>query len=422
MREKLTEIFLLLTIFLLPWQTRWIFSFAMIGGEASQYGTLSLYATEFIIFIVVLLRGKWQPIEGIKKIIQAGYFLFGTVFFSLAFTSFFLAGIAQIFHFIFAFALFTLLCDVRTNIKSVGIAFIAGLIIPSVLGLWQVIFGASPASTFFGLSAQDAKFAGTAVVETATSRTLRAHGSFPHPNIFGGYIAVSLVSLSWIVRMIKTKKQLIISSIPAILFSVTLIITFSRGAWIAVIVGFLILLSFMFVRRRAVPSRVIPIMIIGFVSLIATFIIFYPQIFARFEPGLRVEKISIEERVSQYSWFDDVLRHNPLFGVGPGAYTFALQAIDPEKEVWNYQPIHNIFLLILGEIGIFGFIVFLNFILRVDQISARVSKQAGGMFGLTLGVVLIILGLFDHYLWSLWPGLALGVVGISLIIQWSKQT
>ena len=251
---------------------------------------------------------------------------------------------------------------------------------------------------------------------------MRAYGSFPHPNIFGGFIAVGIVSLAWFVRTIKTKKQLIISVIPVVLFSVTLILTFSRGAWISIIVGFLLLLSLMFVRRRAIPSHAVLAMVIGFVSLIATSFVFYPQIFARFEPGLRVEKISIEERVSQYSWFDDVFKHNPLFGVGPGAYTFALQAIDPGKDAWAYQPIHNIFFLILGEIGILGFAAFLYLILRVDQLSAKVSKQAGGMLGLTLGVVLITLGLFDHYLWSLWPGLALGVFGIFLIMQWSRPT
>jgi len=422
MKEKLAEFFLLLTIFLLPWQTRWIFSSPVIGGEVSQYGTLSLYVTELIILIVVLLRGKWQPVEGMKKVTQAGYLLLGTVFFSLAFTSFFSIGIAQILHIIFAFALFTLLCDVRTKIKSLVIVFVAGLIIPSILGLWQVIVGSSPSFSWLGLSAQNTQTAGTAVVETASSRMLRAYGSFPHPNIFGGYIAVGLVSLSWIVRMIKTKQQLIISAIPVILFSVTLILTFSRGAWIALIVGFLLLISLMFVRHRVIPSHVIPVMITGFISLITTLIVFYPQIFARFEPDLRIERISIEERVSQYSWFDDVFKHNPLFGVGPGSYTFALQAIDSGKDAWAYQPIHNIFLLILGELGIFGFATFLYLILRVDQISARVSKQAGGILGLTLGVVLIILGLFDHYLWSLWPGLALGVLGISLIIQWSRHT
>lgn len=409
-------------VFLLPWQTRWIFSSPVIGGEVSQYGTLSLHVTELIIFVVVLLRGKWQPVEGMKKIVQAGYLLFGTVFFSLAFTSFFQTGIAQVLHLIFAFALLTLLCDVRTNIKSVVSAFVAGLIIPSVLGLWQIIVGSSPSFSWLGLSAQDSQVAGTAVVETASSRMLRAYGSFPHPNIFGGYIAVGLVSFSWIVRMIKTKQQLIFSAIPVILFSVTLIFTFSRGAWLALIVGFLLLFSLMFVRRRVIPSHVIPVMIIGFISLITTFIIFYPQIFARFEPSLRVEKISIEERVSQYSWFDDVFKHNPLFGVGPGAYTFALQTIDSGKDAWAYQPIHNIFFLILGELGIFGFAAFLYLILRIDQLSAKVSKQADGMLGLTLCVVLIILGLFDHYLWSLWPGLALGVFGISLIVQWSRPT
>jgi O-antigen ligase len=279
---------------------------------------------------------------------------------------------------------------------------VSGLIAPTILGLWQVISGSSQESTFLGLSFQDAQTAGTAVVEIGSSRILRAYGSFPHPNIFGGFVAIGLLSLSWLVYKIENKRQFLFLIIPAIFLPVALVITFSRGAWLAATAGF--------------------IFIVGLISLLSTLILFFPQVSARFEPSLRVEKISIEERASQYSWFDDVFKHNPLFGVGPGAYTFALNAIDPEKNVWGYQPIHNTFLLILGEIGVLGLAAFIYFILRVDQISARVSKKIEGVFGLSFGIALLTLALFDHYLWSLWPGLALGVFGISLIIQLSRHT
>lgn len=418
-KEKFVEKILPLIIFLLPWQTRWIFSSQFIGGEISQYGQLSVYATEILILLVVFLRGRWQPIEGMKWIKQAGYFLLGSAFISLSFSFFFSAGLAQIFHIIFAFALFTLLCDVRTNFQYIIIAFLVGLILPAILGWWQVFSGSSPASSLFGLSFQDAQVAGTAVVETESVRKLRAYGSFPHPNIFGGYLAVGIVFLAWLARMIKTKLQLQITFIPVLILVYTIVITFSRSAWIALAAGLVVLSGLMIFRRKIIPQHIVYIIVAGLFSLFFAVVLYYPQLFARFDLDLRLERFSIEERASQFSWFDDVFKHNPLFGVGPGAYAFALNAIDPGEKVWDYQPIHNIFLLMLGEIGVVGFAAFVYLILRVDQISSRVSKTAGGIFGLTLGVVLIMLGMFDHYLWSLWPGLALGAVGISTIIQWS---
>lgn len=412
---------LLLTLFLLPWQTRWIFFSPTIGGDVSEYGQISLYATEVLLFIVMLLRGKPLYRPGLELVRQAGYFFLGAEFFSLAFTNFFNIGLGHVLHVLFAFALLSVLSDVRTNFKQAASAFITGLLVPAIIGWWQVIVGNSSSSSWLGLAMKDVQIVGTAVVETGGDRLLRAYGTFPHPNVFGGYLAVSLIMLAWLVRYIHSRRTLILSVIPVVILSATLIATFSRSAWLAITIGFLVLIALMLYRHRIVPSRAFPIMILGLITILSTLFVFHNQVFSRAQLTGRVEQISINERASQFSRFDDVFVRNPILGVGPAAYPFVLSQIDSGGKSWAYQPIHNVFLLILAELGAIGLGFFLYLFFRIDQISARGAKTAGGMLGLCLGIALFILSFFDHYLWSLWPGLALSAVAMAFIINWSIE-
>lgn len=419
MRERIAHTLLLIALFLLPWQTRWIFAVTPIEGGISEYGQFSVYVTQVLILLVVLLRGRPHYPESFKWIIQAAYFFLGVAFFSLGFSSDFSVGLAQMLHVISAFALFTVMCDVRTNIKQTAAAFVVGLLIPSMLGWWQVITGGSGSSSWFGLASKDAVTAGTAVVETASGRMLRAYGSLPHPNVLGGFLAVSLVILAWLVRFIHARRILLLTIVPVVFLSATLIVTFSRSAWLGIAVGFLALIGLMLFRRRLPPSRALPIIALGLLSVLSTLGFFYQQVFSRVSVDGRVEQISVVERTSQYSRFDDVFLLNPFLGTGPGAYPFALARLDPGGQAWFYQPVHNTFFLILGELGVIGAVALVYLLLRVDQVSSRSAKTAGGMLGLCLGIVLIVIGFFDHYLWSLWPGLALSVFALALIVKWS---
>src|SRR3989344_1153983 len=58
-RVALTGLYLL--IFLLPWQTRWIISSVTLDGRPWDYGQISLYATQIILFAVVTVTLLGKP-------------------------------------------------------------------------------------------------------------------------------------------------------------------------------------------------------------------------------------------------------------------------------------------------------------------------------------------------------------------------
>lgn len=420
MRQRLATWLLSIGVFFLPLQTIWIFSQVTIQGEATPFGTLGVYAIEVVFLLAILLRG--QPIihERAQKAVQAIYVFFGAGFLSLTLADQYYLGLIHLFHVIVAGALLMLLVDERTNLRSTLGLFLGGVMGATFLGWVQFLTGSSPTSTLFGLAAQNAQTAGAAVIETADGRWLRAYGTFPHPNIFGGYLAVAVIALAWLVRFLDKKFQRVLW-IPTILLSSTLLITFSRSAWLGLIVSFLLLVVLLWRRKRLPPRHAKTIVAIGLVTLLATVALFHTQVFARFNPQLRVEAISVEERTGQYTTFGEVFFSHPLIGVGPAGYVFALASRFPDQSVWTYQPIHNTPLLILSELGVLGLAALIYFLMRIDQVNSAVSKTPGGMFGLTLGVCLLVISLFDHYLWSLWPGLALTGLSLGFILRWSTD-
>ncbi len=418
MRDRLSNYFLFLFVFLLPWQTRWIFSELTINGDVTEYGKLAVYATEILLLFVMFLRGRPQILQGAYNPVRYGYFILAAGFFSVSLAAGFGVGLIQLLHIILALSFFTILCDQRTNVKQVIIVFLIGLIVPVVFGIAQFFSGTNPASSYLGMSYQNAQIPGTAVIETEAGRSLRAYGSFSHPNIFGGYLMVGILLIAWIVRF-QTTRNAHLLSVPLILFAVSLIFTFSRSAWLGLILSLLVLSGLMLWQRKVPPRRVFPIMILGLMSVLVTISIFNSEVYARFRPELRVEAISIEERASQYTHIDDIILSRPVFGVGPGGYVFALSQLTPNQSAWSYQPIHNTYLLILAEIGVLGFFGLFWFLMSIDKISSSVSKTAGGMFAFTLSLALFVVGLFDHYLWSSWAGLALCALCLALILRWS---
>jgi O-antigen ligase len=419
MSPRVSNLLVVLAAFFLPWQTLLILGGETIAGETSVYGVCGVYAVEVILIVAFFLRGRPQVSQTIRPIVKAFFLFLAAAFFSLAFSKWDTVGWFHLVHVVCAGLFFLLLIDERTHVKQVVIAFLAGLVVPIVIGWEQVLTGSSFASTVFGIAEKRSQIAGTAVVETLDGRTLRAYGTLPHPNIFGGFLAVGIVMFAWITQFVTTRQRLVLAIASSAVLSASIIITFSRSAWLALVVAFITLVTLALYQGRVLSRRVIPIMALGLVCLLAALIFFHTQVFARFNPSLRVEAISIEERASQYQTFVPVFSSAPMLGVGPGAYTFALASQNPGQPAWDYQPIHNTLLLILLELGVVGFVFFAHWIYRIDKLAHTLWREPNGIYALALGTTLLIIALLDHYLWSLWPGLVLCALALAVIVKWS---
>ncbi len=439
-RQKLANMFLLAALFLLPWQTVWLYRIIALPEGATVYGNLGVYVTEILIVLAFLLRGRPMVAAPFQKIMRALYFFLAACFFSLAWSRVFSVSLGFVSHVMVAGMLFLLLVDMRTNILHMMHAFVLGLILPCLLGWFQFVYGSSPASTVLGLSEKHVLTAGIAVVATNTFRSVGAYGTFPHPNIFGGYLAFAIVLIGWLAHLRTPHPSqgggrgvVALKMCLIVLFTSTLILTFSRGAWLALSIALVAILAQAFAYKKLIPHRAIPLISVGLLTLLLAVSMLHTHIFARFNPALHVEAISIEERASQYQTFFHVLppltkgrvgvgSAEWLVGVGPGAYVFELAALSKGQPAYAYQPIHNAFLLMLAELGIVGFVAFGYFVFEMLRLIFKHKKTTGGIFAVACILELLILAMIDHYPFSFWPGLALSTFILSISLRFANES
>ncbi len=401
-RDRLARRLLLAVLFLLPWQTRYILAMPTVGGAAWQYGVISVYATEVLILLAVSLLGWERVMQGIA----AWKWPLAAVVLSIVFAQMPWLGAVYAFHAACAALLVRGAIVSGLSTSRAVTAFAAGLVPAVVLGWWQTVVGSNPAVSWLGLAARDASQAGVAVVETAAGRLMRAYGPLPHPNIFGGFAAVALLAATRLASSPQTPSSTgggVFRALPFGLLSIAgsaLALSFSRSAAIGAVLAVAWLLWRL--RKQAVPA-----IAAACVGVALTVIPFAPSFAARVDAANRLERTSVTERVSQLKEWATVFLTNPVTGVGPGNYTAVLVVRDPSVPAWASQPVHNAFLLMLAELGFVGVFAFLSVLIPKTWNAWRQAGEEGRTWGIAFALVLLPIAFFDHYLWSLWPGMSL---------------
>lgn len=280
------------------------------------------------------------------------------------------------------------------------------LLPPIVFGLWQTLAQVVPASALFGVAEQDPVRLGVSVIQVGAERFLRAYGSFPHPNIFGGWLALVLLLTWWR----ASTHRLLLGLLP--LLSLALYPSFSRSAWVALAVGALMLCFYAW-KMRDLRHWLRGAVLIGLTFGVA--ILARPELlFTRIQASTRLESKSINERVVSLEQAWGVLHMHP-FGTGMGGYRLGLADLCRAKGCdVPAEPPHLVPVLMLAELGILRMVpalfavVFVAWNARLKALSTLVWFSP-----------VLVLACFDHYLWSLWSGQAL--VAVTVAIFWLYQ-
>ncbi len=446
---KLSYLFWYLFLLTLPLGARLIIKPRLVDGVFVEWGTISIFASEIVLlffcfFVFLLTIFDWQTIKGrileFKKVLIAlAAFLILALIPALN-SEFFGFSIFWFFRLIEVSLLFLSAIILRPTFKTTAIVFSLSLIPSLLLGVFQFGFQFSPANKWFGIAEHLPQVLGTSVIGISIGRFLRAYGTLPHPNILAAYLAVNFWLLLFLTSNIKREalqrsRQIMLLLLYFLFFLnfYVLFLTFSRAAWLALGLSLIIL----FVRFRESLGFPKPnkqfrgILILFSALLVLALILGYSHsdlIFSRMDTASYLENKSISERVAGFGEAKEIIFKSPLsspfgkgglrgilFGVGPGAHTYALAQKFPELSPYALQPVHNVWLLILAELGIFGFLAFIVFLIFLFK-----SIRAASRYKFAIILSLFILSFFDHYLWSLWQGLILGALVLTSIVFCDK--
>lgn len=407
--KKILEYLVYLLVFLLPWQLKLI-----LRPDTSNYNEISLYAWELVLLLVVAMFFIFsvRPIKKLSIVPMYVWALAGIILFTfisvwrapdylLALNYFVLVSLG--------ISLFFLIKSNRFQIphSNLSWAFLASLLLQSVLALAQFLSQRTWANKYFGLASHDPATTGTAVVEAIGGRWLRAYGGFDHPNILGGVLVFGLILAAHYIISAKrgseasdTEKK---EQWPSLLFSwlfyltalCALFFSFSRAAWLAYAVVIFFWALF-YLQKRAWPNfgKLLALTIISLFLVSIISLPFSDLLKGRLEAVGRLEQKSLSERELYLGQATEMIKADFWWGVGRGNYIKSLPGSDDYP-----QPVHNVFVLSWAETGIFGFLSFCLFLLyAIKKIPNR---------GVSLGffLALIILMFFDHWLFSLPFGL-----------------
>ncbi|PIZ55779.1 hypothetical protein COY25_00275 [Candidatus Uhrbacteria bacterium CG_4_10_14_0_2_um_filter_41_7] len=409
---------LALFFFSLPWQTRFIFGQVNIGGSPYEYGIQSLYVTQMLVLFIALLvlDLKWKKVYAKLVVLGLALVWLATIF-SLFFSINKTLASTSLVQLIFSFVLFLLLLDKRVQLKFLLKAFIFGLVLPVMLGVFQFFNGASFASTYLGLASRSSERLGDAVLLIGNTRVLRAYGSFSHPNIFGGYLAVGLVAIFSTLQSVKKNSEQIVFSLIGVLLSLGLILTFSRSAFAGLAVGVVLGTVIFLVKRPSYAKRLVG-PAVGFMVVLALLItLFSSAILSRFSGVSPVESHAISERLDQYRDFPEVIGSSWLLGYGLGNYTLAIHEAFPNRQWFEYQPVHNVPLLVVGEIGILGLFILIALVITATLINFKRFSHIDAVFAFMTASLILTITFFDHYIWTSWSGQTLAVFVLALLAR-----
>jgi hypothetical protein len=360
--------------------------------------------------------------------------------------------------------------------NSVCIIIFSG-IIQSVIGIWQFVIQKSIGLTWLKESILSSDISGVAKIVFNGEKYIRAYGLFPHPNILGGFLVLSIIStfaffkpfnflenfkkqedldikkilpklntnvprgtlyetearmekldeerhsiskdcpnltqMFHVEHCMKQKqewKNLVYYSFLGIQL-IALILTFSKSAWIGLIVAILFLwykeISSQqkcstwnivcrwyrtFLRFTSEKTRYFALL--GGIIILLVLLV---------KPDWHsIVGKSITDRMFYLNVSRGTFLENPVLGVGSGQFLLNLKKIENIQD-WQFQPVHNVFLLILNELGVVGLGLFIWFIWEV------IKNVPRGTFLLTNYLSAIFFGflvimLLDHYFWDIQQG------------------
>ena len=230
----------------------------------------------------------------------------------------------------------------------------------------------------------------------------------------GGLLGLALLATIFFIWEKKNAPAVLWFS--AVILTSGLFLTFSRSASIAAVASCCVLIFLLMKSSRMKKGNEIKKdrstrqkmreKLIATIIALALPIVFWTLlvpglITTRLQGSERLEARSLQERVSDYQDFFKIFSSHWAEGTGIGAYTLALHQLDGTRNSYDYQPIHNTYLLIAAELGIFGLLIFLTLFLSL----LRRSYQHAPLF-FSLGIFFLVSGFFDHYWWTSYWGIS----------------
>ncbi|HEV8601151.1 MAG TPA: O-antigen ligase family protein [Patescibacteria group bacterium] len=406
----------------IPVQTRIIFNpdQGYIGPYFSYYQAFFLYFSDILLIATIV---SWLAFDFPSNILQKRSFRLILAFLGLLLVSLFHVkrldlGLYAVFKWLELWLL-TLYLSETFKIKGqfevlFGTLFVLGTT-EAILGIIQFHMQHSLGLKIIGEYIAPLGTLGLATVQHGSEKLIRAYGTMPHPNILAGFLLVSLIyGFYFVSRGTRINKWLAGLMLMFLYFGI--FFTFSRLIWFLALTATGSFIIFSYYKER----KLLFIPLIALLVSCGTIFAAYGSLATDWAAKLPdSQSVTLRETFNERGL--SLMQAYLLLGVGPGNYIEALKDKYPNLADWEYQPPHNIFILLAAELGILGVSLFLIILFEIFKPLLNVPYQLLSFLIFTAGFLLLIIGLFDHYLITIQQGSLVLFTALGLLSALGKE-
>lgn len=373
-KESINNLFLILFLFLLPTQfgKHFFLPFSYLSGVRVDYLAPTMYATDILVLILVVLNFR-IILKFLKNkfVLASLVLLLVNIFFALS-KEISMYRYIKILELMGVFAIFY---TTKIEEKYFVYPIFAGSVFQLLLASLQLIYKKSLQGIFYFFGERYITLSMPDIAKTSLNgvEILRAYGTFSHPNSLAGFYLLLYAFFLFSKRITSN----VLKGSLLLIFTLLIFFTFSKIA-IATFI-FINILYFLSNRKK------IECLMCEFSKFFLVFILSLIFITTSHDP------LSYEKRLTLMNQAVVMIQNFPWTGVGLGNFLVAQNKLVTKFLFYTFQPVHNIFLLFLTEVGIIVGLIII-YLLTLEFWRRRKNPVL-----LTCLLVIVITGLFDHY-------------------------
>jgi O-antigen ligase len=317
-------------------------------------------------------------------------------------------------------------------IQFLIMAIIANGLIQSFIAIAQFISNSSIGFHILGESILGPNIDGVAKIFINGMKHIRAYGTLPHPNILAGFLVIPLFLVANFIKKGHRLSLLTENGEPTVTHETLLdrfplwlcwlvgtILAFgftstvSRSAFLAIFLT--LLFSTMFHCFRFGDKRFDLLVNMKqlkcfsssqlFIALTAGIALLSLATFLALTcTSINSDQSLIERRQYSNVSYETIFEH-PIRGIGLGQFVFNEYAKYPNLDSWQYQPVHNLYLLIFSELGIVGVsLAFVSLLYFLLSFQGRRGNSVAHLTYYCFYIIVLcfsIISFFDHYFWDI---------------------
>lgn len=404
LQKKIEPLLFYITLAFLPFQLGYHFwpPFSYVNGIRIDYLSPTLYISDCFIFLLIMVYGfnnRKKLFKAKKYISLSSTLLIVFIVFGISISARPFLGMYGLIK-ILEMVLFSVVIAARPLHPNIFLLVLGtGIIFQVVLAVFQFLGQGSLQGIFyyFGERFFTGETPGIANASLNGRLVLRPYATFPHPNVFAGYLLIIATILYMLRNVVSTTLKPALYGV-IIVTGIGIAISFSRTVWI---------LGFIFVIVEMWRNKVFNINKEIFLActVAVTILVIYTKdiIIARLF-SLSLVDNSFIQRIDLVTAAISLFISSPVVGVGLNNFLVNLPAVYPKALSVNaIQPVHNIFLLVVSELGTIGVLVIALVIKKIYRRIKKITVWYRYYF-YWIFIFFIVIGLLDHYFLTLQQG------------------